>query len=71
MRHHRNHRRARDAVQAGGDGRSARRKRAARPIVEMVATDFVADVRIPTLVRFSVELSEKLPVAMNSGGTDR
>ena len=43
----------------------------ARPVVEMVATEGVADAQVTWLVRFSVELSEKLPVAMNCcGGPD-
>ena len=37
----------------------------ARPVVEMVATEGVADAQVTWLVRFSVELSEKWPVAVN------
>ena len=37
----------------------------ARPVVEMVATEGVADAQVTWLVRFSVELSEKVPVAVN------
>ena len=37
----------------------------ARPVVEMVATEGVADAQVTWLVRISVELSEKVPVAVN------
>ena len=37
----------------------------ARPVGEMVATEGVADAQVTWLVRFSVELSEKVPVAVN------
>ena len=37
----------------------------ARPVVLMVATDVVPEVQVTVLVRFWVELSEKVPVAVN------
>ncbi len=37
----------------------------ARPVAEMVATEGVADAQVTWLVRFSVESSEKRPVAVN------
>ena len=37
----------------------------ASPVLEMVATDGVADAQVTWLVRISVELSEKVPVAVN------
>ncbi len=37
----------------------------ARPVAEVVATEGLSDVQITSLVKFSVELFEKLPVAVN------
>src|SRR5271157_4074404 len=37
----------------------------ARPAVVIVATDVVADAHVTWLVRFAVELSEYVPVAVN------
>ncbi len=37
----------------------------ARPALEIVATDVVAEAQVTWLVRFCVELSEYVPVAVN------